>query len=356
MDNLQNGKMMDPNNMFSDHFLNARSLYLHQFGRLPNVHYMNSLEGEKACAAFREAFAPLIVSEYQYRWYDKRKKAYRFDETVFLLNNNCIVQLDHYCEMLHDGTQPGFIEECSRLLLRFLEKQKREPLEINLVVNSGRGLALQAMEIKRTNLDLDLYYESDFAEVDAVIRKRLNQKNDHGIVLLHGLPGTGKTTYLRYLIGGLKKQVLFLSPEMAGNLMSPQLIELLLENPNTILVIEDAEQVIMDRRSNGASGVSSLLNISDGLLADFLNIQLICTFNSALTVVDQALMRKGRLIASYAFGKLGCEKAQRLSDHMGFNKKIEAPMTLAAIMNQEDKNFETTQVEVIGFRSAMMNN
>ena len=56
---------------------------------------------------------------------------------------------------------------------------------------------------------------------DETIRARLNNKNDKGIVLLHGLPGTGKTTYLRYLIGKIKKRILFLSPNVAGNLMDP---------------------------------------------------------------------------------------------------------------------------------------
>src|SRR4030095_1172698 len=157
-----------------------------------------------------------------------------------------------------------------------------------------------------------------------------------GIVLLHGLPGTGKTTYLRYLVGRIKKRVLFLSPNIAGNLMDPDFIDLLIENPNTVLIIEDAENIIMDRRSNKDSSVSNLLNISDGLLADFLNVQLICTFNSPLTMVDSALMRKGRLIAKYEFGKLSVSKSQRLSRHLGFDKLIASPMTIAEIANQDE--------------------
>ncbi|MGO8056094.1 hypothetical protein, partial [Rhizobium leguminosarum] len=72
----------------------------------------------------------------------------------------------------------------------------------------------------------------------------------------------------------------------------------------------------MDRKYNNSSSVSNLLNISDGLLADFLNVQLVCTFNSSLTFIDTALLRKGRLIAKYEFGKLGITKAQLLSTHL----------------------------------------
>ena len=166
---------------------------------------------------------------------------------------------------------------------------------------------------------MSLYYEDDFIEVDRTIQSRLMKKDDKGIVLLHGLPGTGKTTYLRYLIGRLKKKVLFLSPAVAGNLMNPDFMDLLIDNPNSILIIEDAENIIMDRRIMQDSSVSNLLNISDGLLADFLSVQLICTFNHPISMVDSALMRKGRLIAKYEFGKLGVAKGQKLSRHLGFD-------------------------------------
>ena len=75
--------------------------------------------------------------------------------------------------------------------------------------------------------------------------------------------------------------------------MNPDFIELLINNPNTVLIIEDAENIVMDRKHSQSSSVSNLLNISDGLLADFLNVQLICTFNNLpLTLIDNALPRK----------------------------------------------------------------
>lgn len=167
---------------------------------------------------------------------------------------------------------------------------------------------------------------------------------------MHGLPGTGKTTYLRHLIGNMKKKVLFVSPSVAGNLMNPEFIDLLIDNPNAVLVIEDAENIIMDRKYSSNSSVSNLLNISDGLLSDCLNVQIICTFNSALNLVDSALLRKGRLIAKYEFGKLDVAKAQRLSDHLGLYQKIVKPMTLAEITNPEELGNQSSEIKVIGFR------
>ena len=355
MENLNNQKMMDASKVFSDRFLDSKSLYLYHFNHLPSIHFIGNIEGEKAYAAFKEAFKELIASEFQYRWYKKKKSSYQYDMTVFIMKNNTIIEMRNYFEILHDGKNNEFVESCTDLIRRFKERKKRDPREINLIVKN-HGLELKSMEVKKTNLDLELFYNDDFKEVDELVRKRLSNKNDKGIVLLHGLPGTGKTTYLRYLVGKIKKRVLFLSPNVAGDLMNPEFIDLLIDNPNTVVIIEDAENIIMDRRSSSRSSVSNLLNISDGLLADFLNVQLICTFNSSLTLVDEALMRKGRLIAKYEFGKLSIEKARRLSRHLGFKTTIKEPMTLAEISNQDTKEFNRAQVEIIGFRRAVFAN
>jgi SpoVK/Ycf46/Vps4 family AAA+-type ATPase len=357
MDNLFSQKVINANNVFADDFLDVKILYLYSFNMLPSINFISHIDAEKAFDAIRETFADNIKNIHQRKWYKKQKKRFEFDNTIVILNKNCVLELDHnWCEILHDGKNPDFVQSIVEVALQFKEKQRRQPLEINLMVQTKNRLELKAMEIKRTKLDLDLFYEDDFKDVDETIQKRLNQKKDKGIVLLHGLPGTGKTTYLRYLVGKIKKRVLFLSPAVAGNLMNPEFIELLIDNPNTVLIIEDAENIIKDRKYNDSSSVSNLLNISDGLLADFLNVQLICTFNNSLIMVDSALMRKGRLIAKYEFGKLSVRKAQRLSDRLGYRKLIIKPMTIAEITNPDDIEYKTERTEIIGFKRQLIEN
>ena len=143
---------------------------------------------------------------------------------------------------------------------------------------------------------------------------------------------------------------------MAGAITNPNLISILIDNPNSIFVIEDAENIVVDREKDGNSPVSALLNISDGLLSDCLNIQVICSFNTDISKVDSALMRKGRLIAKYEFKELEVEKAQLLSEKLGFKSEINCPQTLTAIYNQEDKEFsQVKRREHIGFRANSLN-
>jgi ATPase family associated with various cellular activities (AAA) len=352
MDNLsQYQQRFSINDMFSNGFLCGKSLYFYQFGTIPNLNSIGQVDSEKAFEMLLTQFPHLVQSVRRRRWYDKQKKAYDFDETFVIANNRCILEFDgDYCGIYHDGTEDAFVQAFTEKVSVFKQRQRRKPLEINLITHGNNGLQLTGLQIKRIKLDLGLYYEDDFAAVAQVIHKRLNNAKDKGIVLLHGLPGTGKTTYLRYLIGKIKKKVLFLSPGVAKEITSPIFIQLLVNNPNSLMVIEDAENIIMDRRFNNGSGVSGLLNIADGLMADFLNVQIICTFNSPLTMVDTALMRQGRLIAKYEFGKLGIAKAQKLSEHFGYDTVITEPMTIAELANQHEAKYQPQQVEVMGFR------
>ena len=351
MDNIDQQKIMDANSIFESGFLYSKSLHLYCFNSIPSASYIGNIDGEKSFNALKEKFGHLITSVHTNRYYDSKLKKYSFNETYVIMQNNCILEFDSgYCEIYHNGQQDDFINDCTVLMKAFKERQRRKPLEINLINRGQNGLGLKQLEVKRTKLDLDLFYEADFKEVNNVICKRLSTDKDKGIVLLHGLPGTGKTTYLRYLIGKIKKRILFVSPSLAGDIMNPDFIQLLVNNPNCVLIIEDAENVIMDRKISGNAAVSNLLNISDGLLADFLNVQIICTFNNSLTLVDNALMRKGRLIAKYEFGKLTINKAQQLSNHFGFDNIITKPMTIAEIANPHDQEHKAERVEVIGFR------
>jgi len=351
MEQQKEQKIINANGIFDNGFLCGKSLYLYCFNEVPSANYIGNIDGEKAFNAVKEKFGHLIRSVHGYRHYDSKLKKYNFNETYMIMQNNCVLEFDNsYCEIYHNGVQEDFITECTGLMEVFKERQRRKPLEINLISRGRNGLEFKQLEVKRTKLDLELFYEDDFAAVNDIICKRLSTDKDKGLVLLHGLPGTGKTTYLRYLIGRIKKRILFVSPGVAGDIMNPDFIQLLVDNPNSVLIIEDAENVIMDRKMNSNASVSNLLNISDGLLADFLNVLLICTFNNSLTLVDSALLRKGRLIAKYEFGKLSVKKAQSLSDHLGFKQKIVKPMTLAEITNPGEKEYEADKIEVLGFR------
>lgn len=269
----------------------------------------------------------------------------------YILGEDLMITLDYTLDYViffykiadYETTKP-MIDQISKFKIR----KKRQP-EISVVTHSRNGLSTEYLKITKPKLSIADNYNDDFTEIHQTILKRLRKKNDKGLVLLHGKAGTGKTSYIRYLISLVKKKVIFLPPNMASAITNPDLLTLLIDNPNSIFVIEDAENLIIDREHNGNSPVSALLNISDGLLSDCLNIQIICSFNTDLSKVDTALMRKGRLIAKYEFKEMEAQKAQILSDKLGFKTKINLPMTLTDIYNQEESNFQSKNRKAIGF-------
>jgi len=338
-------------NIFEHHYLESKAFYMYCFRAIPCTTYIDDIDISKAFSYVQNNYGDSIVDTYQSCHFNRDAGRQEFNKTIFVLKSKVVIELaGQYAKVLHPANQYDFADRLLNKLNDYRLPEKKEDFEINIITYSNSGLDLKRLDIKPAALDLGMYYNDDFKEIDSIIRQRLNQQNHKGIVLLHGLPGTGKTTYLRHLIGELKKKVLFVSPSVASNLMNPEFIDLLIDNQNSILIIEDAENIMMDRRYNSDSSVSNLLNLSDGLLSDCLSVQVICTFNSSLDLIDSALMRKGRLIAKYEFGKLGVEKAQRLSKQLGFDTVIKQPMTIAEIANQHDREYRVKKTEVAGFR------
>jgi hypothetical protein len=339
------------NMLFHDRYgLNINILFIELFDTLPFIHEINNINIEKSVEMFVRNYGNEIQNINYNSVFKKRKKKIEKRQQVFILSDKRVVEFSpEGCTVLTSQNQLSFAEELLCSLSRFKKKNnKSRQREINLITTGYEGFQLTEVDIKPVKLNLQYNYADDFLSVHDMIQKRLNNKNDKGIVLLHGLPGTGKTTYLRYLVARLRKKVMFLPPDIATNLTQPSFINLLIENPNSILVIEDAENIILDRKEGGNASISNLLNVSDGLLSDVLNMQIICSFNINISKVDSALLRKGRLIAKYEFDKLDVDKAQRLSESLGFNTLITEPMTLAEIYNQNEIGFEEKKRK-IGF-------
>jgi hypothetical protein len=95
--------------------------------------------------------------------------------------------------------------------------------------------------------------------------------------------------------------------------------------------------------------VSNILNLTDGILGDCLSIQIVATFNMKREKIDQALLRKGRLIAEHKFSKLTIEESNSLLKHLEKDHEVTEGMTLADIYNIDVELFKTINKSKIGF-------
>lgn len=239
--------------------------------------------------------------------------------------------------------------DLKEILSDFTPRKEKNKNNIFLIVgSSAEGFALKDFKTKlpTKDMDLELNYGSAFTKKHKLIINKLNTPSSSGLVILNGQPGTGKTTYIKYLTTQIDKKIIFVPPSMAEGITAPNSLPFLMENKNSILVIEDAEKVIGSRESNDTNnGVSNILNMTDGILGDCLNIQIIATLNTPRERIDPALLRKGRLIVEHEFTELPIENVEKLFKALGIKDKPDKPMTLTDIYNYEKDKEEKKEAK-----------
>ena len=244
-------------------------------------------------------------------------------------------------------TSEKFLKEVMDFILRFEDKPYYG--SVYLVTQNGNSLSLDDFIIHNPKIDFDLHYNDDFSRIHETILKGLTIQRQKGLILLHGIPGSGKTTYLRHLIVNTERRYIYMPSELAHLIAEPTFLNFISGYPDSVLLIEDAEEILAPRSGKGNSAIGNLLNLGDGLLSDCLKIQVICTFNAPLTRIDPALLRKGRIIANYEFKALETSKANRLIASTGRTKSYTHPVSLAEIFHSDEEDFSTQGGKAIGF-------
>lgn len=292
-------------------------------------------------------------------------KEEKFGFCAVLKKENLFIRIEpniNESYILYDNLNCNELMEFVNLLTEYYVPPTEDSNNIyKIAVSPSGGYFLAKAKIKEVkDFNIDLQYNADFPYNDNKIKKFIENKDKSGILILHGEKGTGKTTYIRHLISSYPdKKFVFVSPDLLNVLGTPAFTNFLGTLYEHIIILEDCENAIRDRKNTGStSAVSTLLNMSDGLLADDLSIKFICTFNADVKDIDTALMRKGRLICKYEFKPLTVEKTNALLKHIygqneNSDENFEYPqvtkgLTLADIYNFEDDSYEVTRKKILG--------
>ena len=220
--------------------------------------------------------------------------------------------------VLYRNGNEAEVEKLTEELKKFYKKPILPPNNVYTVAYDN-GFYLNKLPTKDfAELDILKNYNTDFIAENEIIKKFVEADNESGLIILHGDKGTGKSTYIRHLISSYpEKKFVYIPANLVNILSQPNFSSFLMTLQEHIIILEDCEEAIKDRKANGSpAAVSLLLNMTDGLLSDGLGLKFICTFNDDVKNIDTALLRRGRLVSKYEFKPLVAEKANALLEEL----------------------------------------
>jgi hypothetical protein len=260
-----------------------------------------------------------------YRWRNhagirSTEAVLRFDEFAFVfIQNRYSKHVRIYCDTAEKAEA---LEKQLRDVLPPPVKKPDEPW-FYMLRKDDDGFSIEKIVNKSAQLDdesLAICYGADSSGWIGDFAKDTQAKSG-GITILDGPPGTGKSTLIAELMRRLYQTHVFyvLPVGQHDSLSQPNMVSFWQEqngsHPNEVKVIimEDAEKILFQRRSDNNESVSALLNIADGLLGQMLRVHVLCTLNHGMDMLDSAILRPGRLRSYRYVGLLSRENAGRLA-------------------------------------------
>jgi len=245
-------------------------------------------------------------------------------------------------------------DEAEQLVAKFNETYRKPPTPTGgcfHLITVGREISIETVALGVDTIlsddALNLSYATGSLEWHRDFTTKLRNCN-HGLSIFEGTPGTGKTSYLRHLMGVLKEshRFYFIPPATMDVLSDPAFISFWANQRSRhadrkfVVVLEDSDAALMTRDADNRGQVSAILNLSDGMLADFLRLQIICTINCRADDIDQALLRPGRLLCHRIFSRLEYEQAARLATSVGRKLPSRRDYSIAEVFagNESEKN------------------
>jgi len=332
----------------------AFRLFLLKFNKIPsNINIKSTIDVTNFNAEFLDFFKEELEEKFHEEKINMNNDEIEIvDSFDYILKSEVILTVSKYSIHIliyreDKEEQINFRKKIIELINISNNKSKKEH-KFYMVSNE---FVLELVQFKLpdlNNFDTKDIYNDELLKKNVGLNEFINGDSS-GLALFHGVPGTGKTNLIKELIkSNSNRKFIYIPTHLFSQVDGPTFIDFFKKHYNSILVIEDAEGLITSRKE-GNGFISTLLNITDGLLGDALKLKVICTFNCSVNKIDDALKRKGRLKYIHEFKELDLKKSNYLLQKIGSNFVSKSPMTLTDILNYKSTDLKFEEQTTIGF-------
>lgn len=295
------------------------------FGPGP-AHYCYA-DGPWDLARLAETFSAQLARSYYTLVPNAEEGPQRWHELCIAFDEALYVRVDNDGLGVYADSPARALEVVEKLTRTFRKAPVPKIPCFQIVKKSGGCIDTESVAMDTVAVlgdeEFSLHYGDDFPAWNEHLLGRFHETR-RGLSIFDGPPGTGKTSYIRQLMLQLKEshRFYFIGSANLHLLRDPEFVDFwamerrLHEEVSLVIILEDAENALMPRSRDNREEVSLLLNLTDGILGEFLRLQVICTINCSLRELDPALLRPGRLLAHRHFGRLDRRSAERLAEHL----------------------------------------
>lgn len=125
-------RITNTNGLFDGHFIEVKAFYVLQFDKVPCLGFIGNIDISKAYTHIREVFGYEIVSVYQHAYFDHNKQKTFFNNTVFVLTQNGMIELGKgYVQILHTPKDYEWSNKLMKALAEF--KINETPVQTQIV-------------------------------------------------------------------------------------------------------------------------------------------------------------------------------------------------------------------------------
>ena len=211
----------------------------------------------------------------------------------------------------------NYINEISEYLSSFIINEKL--VSYTVLQHDNSEIANETFYQESLEIDFNPVATPFIKNVDTYIENFLNSKAP--LLILQGEPGTGKTTFLKYILKAMQEKV-FQKKEDFHAIYSfdenlfylSDFYRRIIYDTYDVLVLEDINQVLYKNQDDDKlNPINKFLSVTDGLISKYKKI-IITTNIESRAHINPALLRPGRCYDVIPFRKLEGIEIDNLCD------------------------------------------